>query len=64
MLNKYKKNLCIQGNQVFSYETHVATIDHEHGTVTPLGWWSSTTSKHVNYVASQLEYTVVAQGGE
>ena len=63
-LTKYKQNLCVHGNQVFSYGAHVATIDHEQETVTPLGWWSVTTSKHINYAASQLKYTVVAQGGE
>ena len=63
-LNRYKQNLCIRGNHIVSYETHVATIDHENKTVTPHGWWSVTTSKHINYAAGQLKYKVVAEGGE
>ena len=56
MLNKYKKNLCIQGNYIVSYDTNVAEIFHEQGVVVPLGWWSTTTAKHINYAASQLGY--------
>ena len=64
MLSKYKQNLRIQADYVVSYDTNVATINHKKRTVTPLGWWSSTTSKHINYAASQLKYKVVAKGGE
>ena len=63
-LDRYKQNLCIRGNHIVSYETHVATIDHENETVTRHGWWSSTTSKHINYAASYLKYKVVDEGGE
>ena len=64
MLSKYKQNIRIQNGYVVSYNTNVATINHEKRTVTPLGWWSSTTSKHINYAAAQLKYKVVAKGGE
>lgn len=56
---KYKDNLTIQGNDVISYKTKVAVIDHSTYEVVKLGWWSPTTSKHINYVASQLKYDVV-----
>ena len=59
-LAKYKENLSIRNYaEVWSYDTHVATIVGaeliEHG------WWSPTTSKHVNYVADQLDLDVVRQ---
>jgi hypothetical protein len=52
-LNRYQKNLCIVEDRVYSYETHVATIEGD--TLRILGWWSQTTSKHVNYVAAELK---------
>ena len=51
-LNRYQQNLSIQGNQVWSYTTHVATI--EGNELHQLGWWSVTTQKHINYVANEL----------
>jgi hypothetical protein len=49
---RYRNNLSLVGNNVFSYSTHVATID---GSVLRiLGYWSKTTTKHINYVASEL----------
>ena len=56
---KYKDNLTIQGNDVISYKTKVAVIDHSTYEVVKLGWWSPTTSKHINYVANQLKYDLV-----
>ena len=52
-LNRYQKNLCIVEDRVYSYETHVATIEGD--TLRILGWWSQTTSKHVNYVEAELK---------
>ena len=49
---RYKENLSRDGNKIISYTTHVATIDGD--TLLIHGWWSSTTSKHVNYVADVL----------
>ena len=57
-MDKYKQNLRIENNKVLSYNTHVADIDHSKRTVTKLGYWSSTTSKHTNYVASEFNYEV------
>ena len=55
---KYTKNLRVDSNNVYSYNTKVATIDHENKSVTPLGWWSSTTTKHINHVASEYGYSL------
>ena len=55
--NKYTSNLTRKGNQIWSYTTHVATIE---GTkLFQLGYWSQTTQKHINYVASELELTLI-----
>jgi len=56
--DKYKQNLRVSGNAVYSYETKVAEIDHGNRTINPLGWWSVTTSKHINYVGSEYNYEV------
>lgn len=51
---KYTQNLRIDGAKVYSYNTHVATIDRAAGTLIVHGHWSMTTSKHVNHVAAEL----------
>jgi hypothetical protein len=56
-LDKYKTNLRILDCQVWSYTTHVATI--EGNELHQLGWWSVTTQKHINYVADQLDLTLI-----
>lgn len=56
---KYRQNLEVVGNKVLSYSTHVATIDLTNGTLTVLGYWSKTTSKHVNHVADELNLEIV-----
>jgi len=56
-MEKYKQNLRIQGNQVWSYSTHVATI--ENNNLNQLGWWSATTQKHINYVAKELNLNLI-----
>ena len=56
-LAKYKQNLTIKGNQVWSYTTHVATI--EQNKLYQLGYWSQTTQKHINYVAKELDLDLV-----
>ncbi len=55
-LDKYKQNLRIIGDDVYSYSTHVATIEHPN--LKQQGWWSVTTQKHINYVARELGLTV------
>jgi len=56
-LAKYKQNLSIQGNQVWSYTTHVATISGNE--LHQLGYWSQTTQKHINYVARELDLNLI-----
>ena len=53
-MNRYKENLKVEGNNVISYSTKVAIIDPINKTLTVLGWWSMTTSKHINFVAREL----------
>jgi hypothetical protein len=43
----------MDGNKVYSYNTHVAT--KKDGELIIHGWWSVTTSKHINYVAEELK---------
>jgi hypothetical protein len=56
-LDRYKQNLTIRGNEVWSYSTHVATIDKND--LLQLGYWSQTTQKHINYVADQLDLILI-----
>jgi len=56
-LNKYKTNLRILDCQVWSYSTHVATI--EGNDLIQLGNWSDTTQKHINYVADELDLILI-----
>ena len=49
---KYFQNLKIEDGYVYSYSTQVAKIETDY--IQPLGWWSVTTSKHINYAASLL----------
>ena len=65
-MNKYKANLrvereYIQGKnyiQVYSYDTHVAS-GIEGDALSQRQYFSRTTSKHVNYVAKELNMKVV-----
>ena len=56
-MDKYKQNLRLDGNKVYSYNTHVATINGTQ--LIQLGWWSVTTQKHINYVAQELNLTLI-----
>ena len=56
-LDKYKQNLSIQGNKVWSYTTNVATIQGNE--LHQLGYWSMTTQKHINYVAKEFGLTLI-----
>ena len=59
---KYKTNLSIvsvNGDDfIKSYETHVAKIDYKKRTINVKKYYSQTTSKHINYVAKQLNLKV------
>jgi len=61
-LERYKMNLKVIGNNVYSYDTLVAEIDGDklykvkwrvHGMSS-----SVTTTKHINYVAKELKLTI------
>jgi hypothetical protein len=60
-LKKYKQNLSLveldNDTYVKSYSTLVAKIEGDN--IRILGWWSQTTSKHINYVAKQLNKQVI-----
>ena len=61
--DRYKQNLTRVGNDIYSYGTHVAEI--KDGKLYKLRWGvrgmssSPTTSKHINYVANELNLTLV-----
>lgn len=55
-LTRYKDNLKVKGDNVYSYNTHVATIDRDRQKVYFHGYWSRTTTKHINYVAAELGF--------
>mgnify|MGYP005991212947 CR=1 FL=1 len=58
-LPKYKQNLRLEGNNVWSYTTIVAKIKGTE--LHQLGYWSMTTQKHINYVADQLSLTLIKE---
>lgn len=47
-----------EGSKVYSYGTHVATIDHDGQKVIAHGKWSSTTTRHIATAARELGYKV------
>jgi hypothetical protein len=61
--DRYKVNLRQIGNDIYSYDTHVAEI--KDGKLYKLKWnvrgmtSSPTTSKHINYVANELNLEIV-----
>jgi hypothetical protein len=55
--NRYKTNLTKVGNNIYSYNTKVATI--EGANLIQLGWWSVTTQKHINFVAKELNLNLI-----
>ena len=57
-MNKYKENLLISDDNIFSYLTNVAKIDHLNRLIITDKFYSVTTSKHINYVANEYNYKV------
>jgi hypothetical protein len=59
--NRYQQNLSIvttsEGDFIRSYSTNVAKINYETKTAKVLGYWSQTTSTHINYVCKELGLT-------
>lgn len=64
-MKRYKQNLNVTGDVVTSYQTHVATISRPY--LIKHAWnvggmtTSPTTSKHINYVARELNLTVISE---
>ena len=61
--DRYKQNLKMVGNDIYSYDTHVAEIvDNKlhliNWYVPGVGSHSPTTSKHINYVVQQLNLKI------
>ena len=56
-LDRYKQNLKIVDDKVYSYSTHVATIEYPN--LIQHGWWSVTTQKHINYVAKEYNLNLI-----
>ena len=50
--SKYKTNLTYDSKFVYSYGTKVA--QRKGKTLVKLGYWSQTTSKHINYAGKEL----------
>ena len=55
---KYKQNLRKEGNFIFSYSTKVAEIIGNELHQRKI-YWSMTTQKHINYVASELNLKLI-----
>jgi hypothetical protein len=55
---KYKQNLSVVNHDgqdwIQSYRTRVAKIDYGTRTANVVGYWSMTTTKHVNYACKEL----------
>jgi len=57
-LPRYKENLrVIDNTDVYSYSTRVAQIKDDELHV--YGWWSPTTSRHINYVAKHYNLKII-----
>ena len=57
-LSKYRENLrIIDDTDVYSYSTRVAQIKGD--AIHVFGWWSPTTSKHINYVARHYNLKII-----
>jgi hypothetical protein len=50
--SKYTQNLKKDGNFIKSYNTEVAEIKGDE--LHQLGYWSTTTQKHINFAAKEL----------
>ena len=55
-LSRICDNCLVSGNNVISYETHVATVNGSDLIV--LGYWSKTTSRHIKKTAETLGLTI------
>ena len=58
-MNKYKENLLVSNQYIFSYLVNVAKINHINKTITTNKFYSVTTSKHINYIANEYNYQLI-----
>lgn len=56
-IKKVKQNLHLIGNKVYSYETHVATIEGQN--LVEHGKYSNTTGKHINHIARMYNLNII-----
>jgi hypothetical protein len=60
---KYRQNLSIvttnEGDFIRSYWTNVAKINYETKQAEILGYWSQTTTKHINFACCKLGLTQI-----
>lgn len=56
---RINNNCVIINNDLISYATKVAKVNHKDRTIKELGKYSSTTSRHVSTSAKQLGYTLI-----
>jgi hypothetical protein len=58
-LEKYKTNLRLELNNVYSYNTLVAIIDWGTKEIYQQKHYSQTTQKHINYVADNFDLILI-----
>ncbi len=59
-LTKYQQNLRSDDDKVFSYNTHVATVNGDKLEVfKKYAHYSATTTKHINYVAQEFNLKII-----
>ena len=54
-MKRYCKHLRYNSEGVYSYNTKIAELDFNFKTISKLGYWSPTSSKHYNYAKRMLE---------
>lgn len=54
---RHTKNLAHDYEFIYSYKTKVAAITDDG--IKILGYWSQTTSRHINYAAKQLDLIII-----
>jgi hypothetical protein len=58
-LEKYKTNLRLELNNVYSYNTLVAIIDWGTKEIYQQKYYSQTTQRHINYVADNFDLILI-----
>ena len=58
---RYKRNLVVTNNKVYSYDTFVAEIDIINKLVIFNNYYSRATARHIAYTARELEFKVTSK---